>query len=677
MSSFKLPFSYYPDFSKYFVLLGRLAIISLLTFVVSFGARVAGLMLLDISWQEVSASDLVSLVIHGLRFDIAAILRLLLLFVLFSAVSLCLPNIIQTYTRRLALLVGAMLLIVLPVFDIGNLAYMSFFKVPYDEFVIEALFFDWAVIGAGITGAGFATVLLLAGVFSVVLFVAFSFAFIRRFQWQPVIANKLVAVLFVFVLMLIVVLLARGTLGAFPLEQRNSAVTDNHEINKLVFNGVFSFYNAWDNFSRSAEILPADEVEGREAFQVFYGKAAAADSLYEQFFAQTEENLVLESNPPHVFLGIVESLSTSLLYESYTGSPELAGRLMQHLDKDLWFSRFTPAHNFTQGSIANMLTSLNYPTISQTRHKSYSLDTSVAKIYQNKGYKTVYIYSGFESVRDGANYYLRQGFDEFVGANALLKDYPDMPLNVWGGEDWYAFDYAKKLMKESTEPLFIVMHTLTNHPPYAAPSLPWLEKELTINDQMLKVNGSLPEEALRTYHYTTEVLSDFLDYVKHGELANNTVVALTGDHGQRGALSTSKTDLYTKAVPFYLYIPEYLKPKRTVDTNALGSHRDIMPTLINLTLSDARYPNVGNNLLKIRNEKEEFAILHGHTLTNEGFVYPNQATKVRSYTNKNSLIYAEKASLKDQLAYDKSQGYLAVIDWLKRYQLQNKDLIVK
>ena len=677
MISQRLPFRYYPDFASYFRLLKQLLVICLLTFVISAMARGVGLLLLDVSWQDVGLADFANLFFYGLRFDIAAALRLLLFFILLSSASLVLPTKIQHWIHSLVLLVGLVLLILLPLFDVGNLAYMSFFKEPFDEFVIEALFFDWAVIGAGITGAGTAAVFLLLGLVAIAAYGYYTVKMVKQVPPPMRSYHFSVSWLLVLLCFLLAVVLARGTLTSFPLEQRNSAVTSNHQMNKLVLNGAFSFYNAWDVFTNSAQLAPATESEGRHAFAGYFGHQPDAGSVFDQFFALTPKNNRLDDKPPHVVLGIVESLSTSLLDAKYTGSQQLAGRLMDHFEQDVWWPRFTPAHNFTQASIANILTNLNYPVISQSRHKSYSLDTAVAKIYQRKGYKTVYIYSGYESVRDGANYYLRQGFDEFVGANRLLQDYPDMPLNVWGGEDWHAFDFAKRLLAASEQPLFIVMHTLTNHPPYAAPDLPWLENKMQVTERLREVNGSLPEEAIHTYRYTTEVLADFLDYVKHGELAQSTVVALTGDHGQRGALSTSATDLFTKAVPFYLYAPDSLLPENIIDTNALGSHRDIMPTLINLTLSEAKYPNLGNNLLQPRTAEKEFAILHGATLTNEGYIYPGQAESVRAYESANSFMYADKQALGNKQAYNQAEAYKAAIDWLKRYQLQNKDLIVK
>ena len=668
---------YYPDFTRYYLQLRWVAIITLLaTFCLTL-VRFAGLFVLNIEWQDQQPNDFISLFFGGLRYDIATMLRAFFLFILASAASLALPLFMQRWANGVTYVIGLVILFLAVLLDVGNLAYLVFFGTPFDEFIIEALMFDWHVIIAGMFGAG-ASVFYIA--FGLLASAALVYGAIKLGHSKWITIKRTPQVHWALHIALVVISLvliagfARGTLSTFPLSAHNAAITASIDLNKLALNGPFTFYNAAENYATSTEILPATDQEGRAAFKAYYGTEPTTEPIFEQFFAQTPLQPALEQNPPHVFLGIVESLSSSLLDPTYTGSTELSQRLNKHFDEDGWFPRFTPAHNFTQGSIANILTSLDYPVISQSTHKRFSLDTAAAKVFQQKGYRTIYIYSGYESVRDGASYYLRQGFDEFIGANALLKDYPNMPLNVWGGEDWYAFDYAKKVLASSKEPVFILMHTLTNHPPYAAPKLPWQTKALSINKQMRKVNGGLPEEALRTYHYTTEVVGEFLDHVKQGELANNTIVGLTGDHGQRGALSTSATDLFTKAVPFYLYLPQDLKPKTQLDYQTLASHRDIMPTIYNLALSEAKYPDLGNNLYSNRNrtKDQEFAILHHAILTNEGYVLPNQSERVRSFESANSLLYGPTAPLTNVEGYEKALAYRDAIDWLKRYQLHRE-----
>ena len=559
--------NYYPDFNLFYKNFGWIITVAVLSSLYLGALRATGLSLLGLELQALSVVDFVTLFFEGFRYDIATVLRAFYLFLLTALFGLFLPVFLQRWISSLVFVIGLIILFLAIFLGVGNLAYLVFFGTPYDEFIIEALMFDWQVIIAGMAGAGTSLIFVVVGLFAGILLVWISTNIYQKARkiTPQIHVHYVFHVSIVIVSMLLISVLARGTLSTFPLGAINSAVTSSADLNKLVLNGPFALYVAAENYATSANVAPTSEADGRLAYQQYFGREPNSSPVFEQFFIQTPLQQKLEDEPPHVFLGIVESLSSSMLDESYTGSEQLAQRLNKHFDEDGWFSRFTPAHNFTQGSIANILTGLNYPIISQSRHRRFSLDTAAAKVYQRKGYRTIYIYSGFESVRNGGSYYLRQGFDEFIGTNALLKHYPEMPLGVWGGEDYYAFDYA-----------------------------------------------------LRTYHYTSEVLGDFLDYVKQGELSGKTIVALTGDHGVRGALSTSATDLFTKAVPFYLYVPDDYKPEIEPDLQTLGSHRDIMPTLYNLSLSEANYPNLGNNLYTLRDETNEFAVLHHNVVTNEG-----------------------------------------------------------
>jgi phosphoglycerol transferase MdoB-like AlkP superfamily enzyme len=91
-----------------------------------------------------------------------------------------------------------------------------------------------------------------------------------------------------------------------------------------------------------------------------------------------------------------------------------------------------------------------------------------------------------------------------------------------------------------------------------------------------------------------------LKYEKHSinkKIALKLSVAVTGDHNFWNMLAYSnERTLDSLSVPFYLYIPDALKPKN-IDTSVFGFHLDIMPTLYNLSLSDCEYMAMGQNLL--------------------------------------------------------------------------------
>ena len=85
-----------------------------------------------------------------------------------------------------------------------------------------------------------------------------------------------------------------------------------------------------------------------------------------------------------------------------------------------------------------------YSAISHSRHQTVPLKTSVARVFKNAGYKTVFVYAGFEGLSNRSKYFKTQGFDVFVGAHQLADLYPAMQPSVWGGEDQFVFDEVYK-----------------------------------------------------------------------------------------------------------------------------------------------------------------------------------------------------------------------------------------
>ena len=77
----------------------------------------------------------------------------------------------------------------------------------------------------------------------------------------------------------------------------------------------------------------------------------------------------------------------------------------------------------------------------------------------------------------------------------------------------------------------------------------------------------------------------------------------TGDHTNNSLFEFTDQDMLKKySIPLIIYVPEKYRPKLKVDTEKFGSHRDIFPTIFNLSLSNTKYLNTGENLLS--NEKQ-------------------------------------------------------------------------
>ena len=394
----------------------------------------------------------------------------------------------------------------------------------------------------------------------------------------------------------------RGSVTTFPLRQNDMMVADVPLLNKAVPNGLMAFSWAYKNYCKRVDYQPASRSEGRALALAAIGRGELTD--------RTGENAYLAERPPHVVLAIMESFGTNLLKFDQAGVNDLLGSLRRHSGEDFLFLRFLPEENGTMPSLMALLYSCPDQAVTLGTKRNTRLDGGAFDAFKENGYETAFIYPGRGSWCNIGPYLAAQKtVDRIYDQNYLVKRYgnerPDIAseADAWGLPDEYAFRLARQLLEESAKPLFIVILTITNHPPYAPlpryrpfPIAP--DAELLAR---LDVQESAKRDLLLAYQYANSCLGDFISAVKDGPLGDRVVIAATGDHRVRDVKAEYPADLLLEAaVPFYLRVPRPILdrvPHRYAPDRP-GSHKDIMPTLYALSLSDAAYYSVGGrNLL--------------------------------------------------------------------------------
>jgi len=404
------------------------------------------------------------------------------------------------------------------------------------------------------------------------------------------------------------VLAARGSVGVFPLRRADMMVGATPLLNKAVPNGLMALKWAYDSYRRSAAYRPVPGKRGRELALAALGR--------ENLGGRTAKNPWLAENPPHVVLVVMESFGSNLLEFDRAGSADLLGSFRRHLEEDFLFRRFLPEDNGTLPSLAALLFSCPDQTITISQAKSKRLGDTPFDVFKAQGYETAFIHAGSGYWNNLGPYLAAQGVDLICDQNYLTTLFqPEKPrlaaeAGLWGLPDEYAFKLARRLLEQSSKPMFIVILTLSNHPPYAHPPgyspVPIRpEAELAAR---LEVKEADKPNMLYAFQYAASSLGDFIAGVKESPLGGRTVIAATGDHQMRSLKAKYPDDLLLDtAVPFYLYAPESLLahiPHRYAPERP-GSHKDIPPTLYALSLSEAPYYSVGGrNLLAERDEPD-------------------------------------------------------------------------
>lgn len=397
----------------------------------------------------------------------------------------------------------------------------------------------------------------------------------------------------------------RGSFGDHPLIV-NSSVSSNAFLNKVAVNGVFTLQNAIEFKQRERCQTDYIAVLGyknniRQAFADFLNKdidEIPLENPEDSLMVNYPYNETIESLKPNIIIIAMESFGADLLQYN---SPEfdVLGSLKEHFDEDIVFYNFVPAWHSTQQSVEGIITNIGILPGGESRFNSkyqyVDYPQNGHKPYKEKGYKALFLYGGNLGWRNIGKYMNNFGFDEVIGSSGMDEKYS---YNEWGVFDGFLFEHLYKLLENGEDSKFIFTITTTNHPPYSLPENHKPAKFVYPQELAAKISGKeLSEKRFQAYRYANDELGKFISRIKNSPYKDNTIIAVTGDHNFKSIYHYSQEDFFNSVkVPFYLYIPEKLKPKKA-DLSVFGSYIDILPTIYSLSLSNVKMPVMGKSLL--------------------------------------------------------------------------------
>lgn len=415
---------------------------------------------------------------------------------------------------------------------------------------------------------------------------------------------------FFLLLIVAVSLIGRGSIGLFPLAKDIADVSDDPLINKLPKNAVYAMVDAYDQYSKSKDgsydLIKMSGYKGKinRAFALHVRAPIDESNLIKNLEKSTPKNSYLEKNPPNVVVVMVESFGLPILkYQSEKF--DILRRLKKHFDEDTVFTNFISASNGTIVSLEPLLLNITArpqsTSFAQSKYLNTSFKQASARVYKDAGYETSFVYGGDLSWRNVGSFMSRQGFEHTYGKAAISKALHVKSKDAyhdWGIYDKYSYDFVLKKLKNSKKPQFIFLLTTNNHPPYII-SKEYNSKKLNFSKELKKhITGDmdLAHKRFSDYQYALDMAGRFMDKIKSSSLAKNSVVAITGDNNTvEGIMSYDDYYTQTKKIPFYLYLPSALHVN-DINTSVAGSHKDIFPTLYNLTLSNQTYTSIGTDL---------------------------------------------------------------------------------
>lgn len=414
----------------------------------------------------------------------------------------------------------------------------------------------------------------------------------------------------------------RGSLGTFPLQVDDAIVSENDVINQLPLNGVFALKEAWLTRNRQMNIdgniawLKQIGYDNQaQAIKDYYGwPKDKADSLNLQdlYFVKTDTNEFLNQNPPHVIFFLMESMSNYNM-GFHSSQLNLLGHLEKYWNSEIVFTKCLPYGNGTINTLEGLLVNTPVTSLAQSENRFVSYRSSIAIPFKQAGYQTSFVTGGKLGWRNINEFIAKQSFDLVEGNVNISDKVPGTQQCEWGVYDEFLFDYVfQKLQQSNGKPQMIFAMTTTNHTPFSLPSH-YKPFPLKIPDPVKSKLITGEDMAMRNFtnlQYSNDCLGKFMDKLKASPFSKNTIVVATGDHNNLMLFEFDDHQILEKrGVPLFISIPPRYLSMHHVDTSLFVSHRDIFPSLFNLSLSKAGYFNGGDFLFGKSGEgKSYFAI---------------------------------------------------------------------
>jgi len=297
-----------------------------------------------------------------------------------------------------------------------------------------------------------------------------------------------------------------------------------------------------------------------------------------RLIARAGRSLAKPQAPPNVILVVLESVAarwTSLGNARYETTPTLTAEAGHALVYNNFYAHIGRSSNSLAAILLSTYPKLDFQDV--TEEYPDLGGTSLAASFHDRGYRTSFVTSSDLSWA---------GWDSFIGARGFdaVRDYHDLtcgePVSSWGVEDrCMVDDMVQTIRAPHDRPFFMMAWSQQTHHPYEpSPGVP----ELKLGHEPVHYPYDL-DRYLNVLHETDAHLARIFAAVRESGLADNTLIVITGDHGQafgypHDSYAQGRT-IYEEDVnvPLMLWFPPRFRT--ALRPGVIGSHVDLAPTI--------------------------------------------------------------------------------------------------
>ena len=206
-----------------------------------------------------------------------------------------------------------------------------------------------------------------------------------------------------------------------------------------------------------------------------------------------------------------------------------------------------------------------------------------------------------------AKFYDQVPFDfKFIPSLIDEKLVNENLLNSWGMNEEFVVNKASDWIEQQDEdhPFFLQLLTSCTHHPYSSPDD--YKGPFSENDDHSRYKNAI--------HYTDFIIGQLVDRLERMGKLNNTIIAITGDHGQAfGDIHTTnrlhRSKIYEENIKNFLLLIDFSGNHIMKVSQKVGGIGDVMPTLLGYT-GDATKMKYSNLLLS--DYKQRIQYMHNY-----------------------------------------------------------------
>ena len=520
----------------------------------------------------------------------------------------------------------------------------------------------------------------------------------------PILRIRTLILLHIFTL-LVVILGIRGSVGTFPLSEDAIRTTQNQSLNHLIINPILALHYAYMHYNNAVHFEPVTLSEGitlqQETFPIFFthkqGVTTPIDSLaFTQSPTPTTQSTQdshihsathISQTSPHVVAVLMESFALNMLALDNAGHFDMLGSFRPYFESgmskhkgqnDFVFTKFLSGANGTIASLTKLFFDSPTSLISLSTAKNTKLPLTPIDVYKQAGYDVIFITSGNQNWYNLGDYLMTLGADAIYDSSYIAQHYPQSKANAWafGNADEYAFALATEILLKAKKPTFIMMLTISNHPPFATPKS-FKTPEYALDSVMPLFTSKDPQRvrlATEAFTYASDAFGNFVSAIRHNPmLKDNVIIGASGDHLCRDMKQGANIAL-DHSVPFYLYIPTAIAKDLNFNPDTLGSHKDIFPTLYALSLQEYDFLSLGGRNLFDTNAKDTYTFAYNEAVwIDKDGIYPLGLDTGFTYITKNGIITPQESFIIPESKKQFIQNYIKLSWWQINYRIYGEN----